>query len=199
MSDAYIGEIRYFGFDFAPRFWALCAGQQLSIAQNQALFSILGTTYGGNGTTTFGLPDLRGRTIMNWGQGPGLTNRQLGELGGTENVTLSVNQMPQHTHATTFTPTAPSPTFNAATSKASLGTPSAGAMLARAIDDSPNAGAQVRIYAPAGTTPTAPLGVNVAGNVNVATAGNSTAFSNLAPYLTINASICLSGFFPSRN
>src|SRR3954470_3548696 len=87
--DPFIGELRLFGFNFAPRGWALCQGQLLSISQNSALFSLLGTMYGGNGQTTFGLPDLRGRTPVGFGQGPGLSNRGQGESGGGESVTLT--------------------------------------------------------------------------------------------------------------
>src|SRR6185503_14662217 len=99
MSEPFIGEIIMFAGNFAPRGWAFCEGQLLSIAQNSALFSILGTTYGGDGQTTFALPDLRGRAPMQWGQGPGLTPRFLGESSGAENVTLISTQMPAHTHA----------------------------------------------------------------------------------------------------
>jgi microcystin-dependent protein len=98
MSGFYLGEIRMVGFNFAPRGWALCNGQIMSIAQNTALFALLGTTYGGNGQTTFGLPDLQGRVPMHWGNGPGLTPRVIGEVDGSENVTLLTPQMPQHNH-----------------------------------------------------------------------------------------------------
>ena len=98
MSDPFIGEIRLFGFNFAPRDWAQCNGQLLSIAQNTALFSILGTTYGGDGRTTFGLPNLQGRAPLNYGQGPGLSDRQLGEIGGEPSVTLIASEMPLHAH-----------------------------------------------------------------------------------------------------
>lgn len=96
--EPFIGQIIMFGGNFAPRGWALCDGQLLSIASNTALFSILGTTYGGDGRTTFGLPDLRGRFPMHAGNGPGLTSRRLGEAGGTETNTLNVNQLPSHNH-----------------------------------------------------------------------------------------------------
>src|SRR5690606_5156315 len=98
MSEPFLGEIRMVGFNFAPRGWAFCQGQLLSIAQNSALFSLLGTMYGGNGTTTFALPDLRGRSPVGMGNGPGLTPITQGELAGTENVTLLSTQMPMHTH-----------------------------------------------------------------------------------------------------
>lgn len=98
MSEPYIAQISLFGGNFAPRGWAFCDGQILSIAQNTALFSLVGTTYGGNGQTTFALPDLRGRVPMHPGQGPGLSNRDLGETGGRETVTLVLNEIPAHTH-----------------------------------------------------------------------------------------------------
>jgi len=99
VSEPFIGEIRAFGFNFAPRGWATCSGQLLSIAQNTALFSLLGTTYGGNGQTTFALPDLRGRVAINQGQGPGLANKTIGEQAGQESHTLTANEMPAHAHA----------------------------------------------------------------------------------------------------
>src|SRR5438132_384897 len=101
MSEPFLGEIRMFCGNFNPRGWALCNGQLLSIAQNTALFSILGTTYGGNGQTTFALPDLRGRVPVHPGQGPGLSMYNLGENGGAESVTLTAAQMPAHQHTVT--------------------------------------------------------------------------------------------------
>jgi microcystin-dependent protein len=101
MSEPFIGMIILVGFNFAPRGWAVCNGQLLPISQNTALFSLLGTTYGGNGQTTFALPDLRGRVPNGMGQGPGLSNYTIGQVGGVEGVTLTVNQMPAHTHVIT--------------------------------------------------------------------------------------------------
>jgi microcystin-dependent protein len=98
VSEPFISEIRIFGLNFAPRGWAMCNGQIMSIAQNTALFSLLGTTYGGNGQTTFALPNLQGRVPIHEGQGPGLSSYVLGEEGGQENVTLTQQQMPQHSH-----------------------------------------------------------------------------------------------------
>jgi microcystin-dependent protein len=98
VSNPFIGSIILFGGNFAPRGWAFCNGQVLAIAQNQALFSLLGTTYGGDGNTTFALPDLRGRVPVHPGQGPGLSQYDLGQVGGTETVTLLVSELPQHTH-----------------------------------------------------------------------------------------------------
>ena len=98
MADPFLGEIRVTGFNFAPRGWALCDGQLLPINQNTALFALLGTQFGGNGQTTFALPDLRGRVPIHQGQGPGLTPRTIGETGGAESATLNVAQLPPHTH-----------------------------------------------------------------------------------------------------
>ncbi len=100
--DAYLGEIELFGFGYTPNGWAACNGQLLSISQYSALFSLLGTTYGGDGVNTFGLPDLRGRVPINQGTGPGLTNRTLGETGGSESFYLSVPQLPVHTHSVIY-------------------------------------------------------------------------------------------------
>src|SRR5882724_2839705 len=99
MSQPFLGAIGIFPWDWAPRGWSLCQGQLLSIQQNQALFSLLGTTFGGNGTTTFALPDLRGRAPIHWGQGPGLSNVDLGEQHGVESVTLTVANLPSHNHS----------------------------------------------------------------------------------------------------
>jgi microcystin-dependent protein len=97
-TEPYIGEIMICSFAFAPKGWAMCNGQLLSISQNQALFSLLGTTYGGNGTTNFALPDLRGRVPIHFGQGPGLSNRALGEVGGALSHTIAIAEMPAHAH-----------------------------------------------------------------------------------------------------
>lgn len=99
MSEPFVGEIRMFAGNFAPRGWAFCDGQLLAVSQNDALFSLLGTIYGGDGRTTFGLPDMRGRIPIHAGSGPGLSPRRLGAKAGAENVTLTVNQLPSHTHA----------------------------------------------------------------------------------------------------
>lgn len=101
-DEAFIGEIRMFAGNFPPRGWAFCEGQLLDVSQNDALFSILGTIYGGDGRTTFGLPDLRGRVPIHEGNGPGLTNRNLGSKGGTETNTLTVTQLPSHNHQLTI-------------------------------------------------------------------------------------------------
>ncbi|HSX55941.1 MAG TPA: tail fiber protein [Sphingomonas sp.] len=195
MATPFIGQLMTVGFNFAPRNWATCSGQILSIAQNTALFSLLGTTYGGNGQTTFALPDLRGRAAMGWGQGPGLSNRSLGEVGGTENTTLISTNMPSHTH--TLTPV----TVNAVNIKASEQAPQAGAYLGRGVDTATTPDSIPEIYVPASAVTTQPLiplgGVNSAGTTGVS--GNSIPFSTMQPYLVLTQVIALQGIFPSRN
>jgi microcystin-dependent protein len=170
VSDPFLGEIRLFPYNFPPRGWAFCQGQILSIAQNTALFSLLGTTYGGNGQTTFGLPDLRGRAAVSSGQGPGLASYTLGELGGVENVTLIASQMPQHNH-----------TVAVNNSGSSTGRPS-GNYPGQTTANS---------YAPSPDSTFAPQAV--------AAAGGSQPHENRPPYLTLNYCIALVGVFPSRN
>ena len=183
MSNVFLGQIITCGFNFAPVGFQFCNGAILPISQYSALFSLLGTQFGGNGTTTFALPDLRGRVPVGTQQGPGLSNYVIGQAGGTESVTLTSAQMPIHTHTTTV---------SAATAKATLATPAANVVLARAVD---TAGTVTPvIYAPAGTATAVAL-----GGVNTATAGGSQPFGNLQPYLAITQVIATSGIYPSRN
>jgi microcystin-dependent protein len=174
VSGFYLGEIRLFPYNFAPRGWANCDGQLMAIAQNTALFSLLGTTYGGNGQTTFALPDLRGRVAMHGGNGagPGLTQRFLGEVSGTETTTLNANQMPAHAHP--YTPNA--------TAAASSKTPT-GHVPAATVAGS--------IYGDPGALAMAP------GTTGAA--GGGQPFDNLQPYLVLAYCIALQGIFPSRN
>ena len=178
MSQPFLGEIRAFGFGFAPKAWALCNGQLLSIQQNQALFSLLGTFYGGNGTTNFALPDLRGRAALGYGQGPGLSTYVIGEPSGTENVTLLSTQIPQHTHV-----------WAASTSLGNQPGPAAGFLAGGQI---PNGTLIPNFAAPGGAT--VPLASNT-----LATTGNNTGHTNMQPYLVGNYCIALQGIFPSRN
>ena len=129
-TQQYIATITTFGFNFAPRGYAQCNGQILAIAQNSALFSLIGTFYGGNGVQNFALPDLRGRVPIHMGQGLGLSNYVIGQPGGAESVTLSIAQMPAHTHAFTGS----GGTLTATTTKASAAAPAAGALLGRSDD-----------------------------------------------------------------
>ncbi|MEH6786792.1 MAG: tail fiber protein [Paracoccus sp. (in: a-proteobacteria)] len=168
--DPFIGMIVLFGGNFAPRGWAFCDGQLLAIASNSALFSILGTTYGGDGRTSFGLPDLRGRVPMHAGSGPGLTPREIGQSLGRETVTLDTTQMPSHSHEVSV--------LNA---PADNDRPS-GDLLARSA-----------IYS-ATTSPTVAL-----NPATIATSGGSQPHDNMPPTLCINYIIALEGIFPSRS
>jgi microcystin-dependent protein len=197
MSNLYIGQIIQGGWNFNPRGTAFCNGQSVSIAQNTALFALLGTTFGGNGTTTFNLPDLRSRSMVHWGTGPGLSNIQLGEAAGNENVTLLQTQMPQHTHAATFASTS---TMGASTTKGTLQAPANGAVLSRTKDGATPGPSLPLIYLPSGTTTDVTLGgLNVAGTVTNAIAGGSQPVGIRNPYLGITHVIAMEGIFPSRS
>ncbi len=179
--DEFIGIIKIFGGNFAPNGWALCNGQLLSISQNTALFSILGTTYGGDGRTTFGLPDLRGRTAVGMGAGPGLPVINQGDLSGEANHTLVSNEMPMHTHAASVSSADSSQT--AATAGASIATP--GSLSGRTFT------------ATNGFNTSTP---NIALNpTSIAQTGGSQPHNNMQPYLGVNYIICLQGIFPSRS
>ena len=160
-----------FGFNFAPRGWASCSGQLIAIQQNTALFSLLGTTFGGDGRTTFGLPDLRGRTPMNSGQGPGLNQRQLGESGGSETVTLSVTQLPPHVHQVSLPCSTDDGNAGAAKGNFPASTPT------------PN-------YA---TVANASMGAGTSGP-----SGNGQPIPIVPPFLAVNFCIALEGIYPSR-
>ncbi|MCB9537585.1 MAG: phage tail protein [Myxococcales bacterium] len=180
-----IGEIRLFAGNFAPRAWAFCNGQLLPIAQNQALFSILGTTYGGDGQTTFALPDLRGRAPIHAGQGPGLTDRRLGVRGGSESLTLTPQQLPSHTHAASATVTPP-----ALGVEGDSASP-AGAVPAKSGQGEPDyhagaAGGDAVTMAP------------FEAPVTVQNTGGNQPFDKMPPFIAMNYIICLQGIFPSR-
>jgi microcystin-dependent protein len=173
MADPFVAEIRIFPFNFAPKGWAWCDGQLMPLSQNTALFSLLGTTYGGDGKSNFALPDLQGRAPMHPGQGPGLSLHDLGETGGSETVTLLESEIPAHSHAL-LAATAPGNNRNPA-----------GNVLARAT------GGNVYL-APAG----APL-VSMSDQA-LAPAGGDQPHNNLQPYLTFYFCIALQGVFPPR-
>lgn len=197
MSNVFLGQIIQGGWNFAPRGFATCSGQLIPISTNTALFSLLGTTYGGNGQTTFALPDLRGRGMIGPGQGPGLSNYSLGQSGGTESVTLTSAQLPAHTHTATFNGS--SSTFSGAGVDATLKAPTAGVVLARSLDVAVPTNLP-KIYAPAGTATTAAFGgLNVAGTVTVNSAGSNTPVPTLSPYLAVTIVIALQGIYPSRS
>jgi microcystin-dependent protein len=196
--EVYIGSILTVAFSFAPEGFATCNGQITSIAQNTALFSLLGTTYGGNGQSTFALPNLAGQRSVGTGQSPAGSNYVIGQTGGTESVTLTQSQLPTHTHAATFANTGSS-LMASSTAHGATVAPVANAVLGRGVDIATNPVAHPAIYAPAGSmTDTALAGLNVAGAVTVGSAGNSDAVSVLAPYLALTMIIALQGIYPSR-
>ena len=177
MSEPFLGEIRMFGGNFAPTGWALCQGQLMSIQQNAALFSILGTTFGGNGTTTFALPDLQGRVPVSQGQGPGLSPYTPGQAAGSENVTLQQSQMPAHTHSAN------------GNSGAANQTSPAGSVWAAPLDSGGGAGTGYSNAAPNAAMSPAAIGL----------AGGNQPFSVIQPYLCVTFIIALNGIYPSRN
>ncbi|MEL6177957.1 MAG: tail fiber protein [Myxococcota bacterium] len=169
MSEPFIAEVRIFAGNFAPRGWAFCNGQLLPISQNTALFSLVGTTYGGDGRSDFALPDLRGRAPMHAGQGSGLTSRRLGAQGGVTDVTLTEAQLPNHSH-----------------------TVSASSTSSTSRDPSRRVLGQAPVYKASDTV--APM-----ANGSLASTGDSQAHTNMQPYLGLNFIIALVGLYPSRS
>ena len=174
MTDPFVAEIRLFPFNFPPRGWAFCDGQLLPISQNTALFSLLGTFYGGDGKSTFALPDLQGRVPVHQGQGPGLSERFIGEAGGSETVSLLASEMPAHTHALAA---------------------SAAAAYARGPSQElvANQNGGVNSYAPADASPPALLAASAIG-----VSGGGQPHNNLAPYVVVKYCIALQGIYPQR-
>ena len=172
-QETFIGEIKMFAGNFAPRGWAFCDGQLLPIAQHSALFSILGTIYGGDGRTTFALPDLRGRVAIHPGHGPGLSDYRQGTTGGTESNTLTVNQIPSHTH-----------TVNAVAEDGNQSVPTNHLPAGTKVLD------QEYSDADATTTMKSTMINNTGGGLPV---------NNIQPYGTVNYIICLEGIYPSRS
>jgi microcystin-dependent protein len=183
MTQPYIGEIRLFPWDWSVRGWALCQGQTLPIAQNQALFALIGTTYGGNGVTVFQLPDLRSRAAVGIGQLAGGSNYTWGEVTGTEAVILNTSQLPPHNH------------LWAANSAAGDSPMPAGNFLAGAIVTTTKTPLPTYLPVPSGSPPS-PVVLNPA---TLANSGGNQPHSNIQPYTTLNYSIALQGLFPSRN
>jgi microcystin-dependent protein len=173
MADQFVAEIRILPFNFAPQGWAWCDGQLLPLSQNTALFSLLGTTYGGNGQSTFGLPNLQGRAPMHPGQGPGLSLHDLGETGGSETVTLLESEIPSHSHA-----------MRASTDAANVQTPTPSVTLTRSSGGT--------AYSPTTT------GLVAMSDQALAPAGGDLPHNNLQPYLTFYFAIALQGIFPPR-
>jgi microcystin-dependent protein len=172
MSQPFIGEIRIFAGTFAPFNWAFCNGQAMAISQNDALFALIGTTYGGDGVNTFNLPDLQSRLPIHAGQGPGLSDYVPGEVGGVETVTLTTPQMPPHTHPAPCDPTAASSPNPAGASWGNSG-------LAQYSDQTSSL-----------------VAMNPAA---IGAAGGGQPHDNMVPFLVVNFIIALNGIFPSRN
>ena len=180
MASPFVAEITMFGFNFPPQGWAFCRGQILPISQNTALFSLLGTTYGGDGRSTFALPNLQDQTAISFGQGPGLENYDLGETGGVSNVTLLNSEMPIHTHFANAT------IDRANTAAATGSVPATGAA------GTPQKPTLAKIYSTnVPNTQLNPLALGVTGS--------SLPHNNMQPYLTLNFCIALQGVFPSRS
>lgn len=175
MADPFVAEIRIFPFNFPPKGWAFCQGQLLPISQNTALFSLLGTTYGGDGKSTFALPDLQGNAPMQPGQGQGLSLRDLGEMSGVESVTLLVSEIPVHTHSMRFHEI----------DLAEIAAPAANRVLANSANTNAyqsNTSANLVLMSPQALPP----------------AGGGLPHNNMQPYLTLNFCIALQGVFPQR-
>ena len=200
--DPFIGQIMMFAGSFAPANWALCNGQILAISEYTALFSILGTTYGGNGRTTFALPDLRGRVPMGSGDGIGLSPRVTGQRYGSENVTLSVAQMPAHSHSaeTTISGSSGAAKLNASSAEGTTNVPT-GKYLAMP----PNFGLEsVNMYGSSADIEMASDAIEIdvsglSGETIVNQAGGNSAHDNIQPSLAMNYIICINGVYPPRN
>lgn len=193
MSQPFLGEIRMVGFTFAPRGWAFCHGQILSIAQNTALFSLLGTTYGGNGTTTFALPNLGGRIPVGEGQSPGTSTHILGQMAGTENVTLTTAQMPAHDHSLAISGESINLAQQASSGNGTIAEPGPTAVPAK-VASGLNA---LDAYSTDADTTLHPVTGTITGNTQLN--GSSLPFDVMQPYTVINFVIALEGLFPSRN
>lgn len=184
MSEPFMGEIKIVGFGFNPRGWANCDGQLLSIAQNQALFSLFGTMYGGDGRTTFGLPDLQGRVPIHVGRGSGLPNYKQGQKGGSVSITLSTLQIPSHNHSATATSTAK------ASSRSAEATNPADRVWAE------TAGGEA-IYSDTNDVDMSPQAIT--SSVTVNNAGGGQEHNNMQPYHVVRFIVALVGLFPSRS
>ena len=173
--EPFIGEIRMFAGNFAPRSWAFCDGQLLAVSQNDALFSLLGTIYGGDGRTTFGLPDLRGRVPIHMGQGPGLPSYPIGRKSGQEQVTLTTAQLPAHSHS-----------YGAATGGGTANSP---------IGSLPAGSGSTPLYQPSASTGS----LQAMSNLSLQNTGGSQPHANIMPFLCIHFIVALFGVYPSRS
>lgn len=182
MADQFVAEIRIFPFNFAPTGWAMCNGQLLPISQNTALFSLLGTTYGGDGKSTFALPDLQGNAPIQQGQGAGLSDYFLGQASGSDTITLLDTEMPMHNHS-----------FSATTSQGTTQS-SSGSQLAEGFAGSKGASSLANCYSTHANLATTALSF-----MSLSVAGSSFPHNNMMPYLTLNYCIAMQGIFPPRS
>jgi len=184
MSNPFLGEIRMFAGNFAPRGWAFCNGQLLAISQNDALYALIGTTYGGDGVNTFGVPDMRGRLPLGMGQGPGLSTYVIGQMAGTESVTLTLPQTPAHSH-----------TLNATSANGNVAVPNNQTLPAAPDAATPHTTASLYVEATPNTVvqnAMDPTSISASG-------GGNQPHENRMPMLAFNFIIALEGVFPSRN
>ncbi|MBS3798094.1 MULTISPECIES: phage tail protein [unclassified Pseudoalteromonas] len=196
--DPFIAQIQPFGFNFAPRNWATCDGQLLPITEYTALFSLVGTNFGGDGRTNFALPDLRGRTAVSQGSGPGLTPWTMGQKRGAETHILSVNELPAHTAEANLNGV--TGTLSATTDGGTTETPQAGYVLATTVAGDSRSDTPEKIYAPSNSATEVALGgVTLSGSAPVQSPGNSQAFNISQPSLGVNYSMALEGIYPSRS
>ncbi len=212
--DPFVGEIKPVGFNFAARGYAMCNGQLLAISANNALFALLGTVYGGNGQTNFGLPNLQGRVPIHHGQGPGTSLYQIGQMAGTEAVTLALPQLPIHNHQATTTVHPSITSITATTTINGISRPSSrqpqptGGVLTGGVDASgasvnnyapPAAGTTAALAAEAATTTIAGGAVSASATTTIGNNGGSQPFPIVQPFLAVTYLIALVGVFPSRN
>lgn len=198
MADQFLGEIRAVGFNFAPMDWAFCSGQQIPVQQNQALFALLSNQFGGNGTTNFNLPDLRGRCMIGQGAGPNLTHRVVGQSAGTENSQLSLTNIPPHNHTATIGGTAAA-SFKMSGDLGDIDDPTgamfakikSGANLQKGYDKTPST--VVTMSPDSVTLDTSKLAVSISNT------GSGAQFNNMPPFVVINYIIATAGLFPSRS
>lgn len=187
--EGMIGEIRLFAPNFAPRAWELCAGQLLAISSHTALFAILGNTYGGDGRTTFALPKFNGRSAVSSGQGPGTSDYRLGQKKGTEDVTLTLSELPAHTHYVSATNPSGTIAMGGFNDEGSSPSP---------VNNYPALVDGFNLYANAPNERMQPSPVNIGGSVVAASTGNGQPHENMQPFLVLNYIICMQGVFPSR-
>ncbi|MCW9709178.1 phage tail protein [Fodinibius salsisoli] len=195
MKDEYIGVIKMFGAEWAPRGWKLCNGQLLEITQFEALYSVIGTTYGGDGKNNFALPDLRGRVPIGCGSGPGLSPHHAGHTGGTETTALRISHLPAHSHQATVNNFQVK--IQASDQAGTKSTPGAGG--ARTLAAGAGEGRGVNLYNHEQPVVTLRTETEAAADVGIKKTGEGKSFSKIQPYLAINFIICSEGIYPSRN